>query len=218
MSKYNYESKYTYPGTDVLINKFDIKDHEKLEKLETTLTFKRIAMLHQNPLYGSFGLKHLQNIHKYIFQDIYPFAGELREEQIGKGTTLFAHPLHLESYSKELFKQLKNEKYLSGIEFPKFIERMSYYLSEINMLHPFREGNGRTQREFLRLIAFKNGFKLDWNKIEREELLQASVHSVNDSNAFVGIFEKAIVNKQPDKTLIQQYREISKNNHEKRLL
>lgn len=113
--KYNTQSKYCYPGTDILINFLDEIDSKKLEKLESTYTTRRIFELYRNPISGSFGLKHLQRIHKYIFQDIYPFAGKLRDEQISKGTTVFAHPLHISTYGNEIFKKLKSEKYLKGL-------------------------------------------------------------------------------------------------------
>ncbi|MBJ7988135.1 Fic family protein, partial [Bacillus cereus] len=79
------------PGTDVLKNKMDYQDHEQLKSFETVMTAVRIAELQKKPIVGNFDLKHLQEIHKYIFQDVYPFAGKLREENIAKGSFQFAH-------------------------------------------------------------------------------------------------------------------------------
>lgn len=87
-------------------------------------------------------LNHLQKIHQYIFQDVYPFAGKVRTEQIGKGDFRFASPLYIESEADRVFQELKTEKYLIGLRKNVFCERMAYYFSEINVLHPFREGNG----------------------------------------------------------------------------
>ncbi|AIF68410.1 hypothetical protein GZ22_18450 (plasmid) [Terribacillus saccharophilus] len=213
MSNYeNQQSKYCYPGTDTLINKYDIKDHKKLEKVETALTEKRLAELDQKPLTGSFGVKHLQKIHKYIFQDLYAFAGEFREEGISKGTT-FAAPLFLDQNGKDLLnKQLKNERFLKGLNKDEMSQRLSYYMGELNFLHPFREGNGRTQREFMRTLGLKNGFNLDWSKIDRATMLNASVKSVLDSDAFVPIFKEVIQNDEPDQDLIKGYKSLTKSN------
>lgn len=211
-NKYRSQSKYCYPGTSILRNKFDEKDPEKLNNLETTFTTRRIYQLYENPIIGSFGLKHLQKIHRFIFQDIYPFAGEIRDEQISKGTTVFAHPLHIHSFSMDIYRELKKDKFLSGLDKEKFSERASYFLGEINILHPFREGNGRVQREFFRLLAMKNGFELDWSKINQEEMLNASINSVRDSAAFENIMLTAIVNDEPDKILIKKFKSLTNSN------
>ncbi|KGX85204.1 Fic/DOC family protein [Pontibacillus litoralis] len=202
------QSKYCYPGTNVLINKFNEQNHEKLMKLERIITAERLYELYRSPIPGSFGMKHLQKIHKYIFKDVYPFSGELREEQIFKGSTPFAHPMFLSNYASDVFRQLKTDKYLKGMEYDDFVKKMSYYFTEVNMLHPFREGNGRTQREFFRVLALKNGYELDWSNVEPKTMMKLSIQSVADSNAFNNLFDNAIVNKQPDQTLINEYRSL----------
>ncbi|MCM3603144.1 Fic family protein [Robertmurraya korlensis] len=211
-NKYRSQSRYCYPGTDVLINKFDEKDLDKLTNLETTFTTRRIYQLYEKPIAGSFGLKHLQKIHRFIFKDVYSFAGEFRDEQISKGTTTFAHPLHIHSFGNDILKELKNEQFLKGLNKENFAERASYYLGEVNILHPFREGNGRVQRELFRILALKNGYELDWSKISPDEMLKSSIQSVNDSAAFKIIFMKAIINSEPDQTLIKEFRSLKKSN------
>lgn len=214
MDRYRTESKYWYPGTETLINKLNEKDPKRLEELETGITQKRLSELYKKPLHGSFGMKHLQKIHKYIFQDIYPFAGEYREELIQKGTTTFAAPLHIHTNGFELLnKQLKNENFLKGLNKDEFSKRMSYYMGEINLLHPFREGNGRTQREYFRTLGLKNGYEIDWTKIDKETMLKASIRSVLDENAFVEIFHNSIVNDKPDKDLIKQFVKLNRKNN-----
>lgn len=83
-NKYRSQSKYCYPGTDILINKFDERDPEKLTKLETIFTTRRMYQLYEKPIAGSFGLKHLQKIHRFIFKDVYPFAGEFKTNKFQK--------------------------------------------------------------------------------------------------------------------------------------
>ncbi|MCF6409965.1 Fic/DOC family protein [Pseudalkalibacillus salsuginis] len=177
MDKYNPQSKYCYEGTNVLINKLGIQDEDKLNQAERILSGRRLAELHLEPLPGNFDLAHLRNIHKFLFQDIYDFAGNPRDEQITKDSTPFAHPLHLIENSNALFKQLKEEAYLLDLDVVQFSDRAAYYMAEINILHPFREGNGRTQREFIRQLALKNGYHLDWDKINGNKLLEASIKS-----------------------------------------
>jgi cell filamentation protein len=206
----NQQSKYCYPGTDTLINKYGIKDDKKLEKVETAHTKHRLSELEQNPLTGSFGVKHLQKIHKYIFQDLYSFAGEFREEGIAKGTT-FAAPLFLNQNGKELLnRQLKDEKFLKGLNKDEMSKRLSYYMGELNFLHPFREGNGRAQREFIRTLGLKNGYNLDWTRIDKQTMLNASINSVLDSDAFIPVFKEVITNDEPDRDLIKSYQALSK--------
>jgi len=199
------QSKYWYPGTEVLINNFNIRDPKKLETLERIITGERLAKLYLKPIYGKFDLKHLQAIHKFLFSDIYPFAGKIRDENIAKGGFSFANAQFIEESAKQLFKELANEKHLKGYDFEKFSERAAYYLAEINVLHPFREGNGRTQREFIRLLALKNGYSLQWSRIDREELLSASIRSITDINPLVDVLKKAIINKEPDRQLTRLF-------------
>ncbi|MFE8703889.1 Fic/DOC family protein [Cytobacillus sp. FJAT-54145] len=208
MSKYQqHHSKYCYPGTEVLINKLNIQDLSKLEKAERIFTLKRLAELHHKPIPGDFNLKHLKEIHKHLFQDIYPFNGQIRNEQISKGATTFASPLHIESYSKELFKELKSEKQLKHLDVEQFSERAAHYMSEINILHPFREGNGRTQREFIRTLAMKNGYELDWSRVDTKTLLDASIKSVRDPKDLGEVIKDSIVNQQPERVIIEIFEE-----------
>jgi len=167
---------YCYPESDVLINKLGIKEQEKLLTLERKLTMLRIMELIDKPIVGSFDFKHLQKIHEYIFQDIYEWAGQVRKVDIAKGN-MFCNAKFIESQAEEIFGNLKKEKYLEGLAKDVFIKRLAYYFSEINALHPFREGNGRSQRELIRSLAIKNGYIISFSKISEEEMIKASQES-----------------------------------------
>ena len=136
------DTKYCYPDSDVLINKLDIRDRDKLQKFERKLTMIRLSELFDNPIKGSFDFKHLKDIHQFIFQDIYDWAGTVRIVDIAKGN-MFCNVKFIDSQAEEIFLKLKKEKHLSGFSEEDFIKRLAYYFSEINALHPFREGNGR---------------------------------------------------------------------------
>lgn len=197
MSDYQHQSRYCYPGTDVLINKLDIRDPSLLKDMELALTSVRLHQLYDRPIAGNFDLKHMQQIHKFIFQDIYPFAGAIRTEDIQKGSTPFASVRYLNENAKDIFSQLKNEKFLNGLKAEPFSERLAHYMAEINILHPFRDGNGRTTRELIRTIAKVNGYEINWSRVDAKDLLRSSIESVYDPSNLAKNLFKTIVNKQP---------------------
>lgn len=167
---------YCYPESDVLRNRMEIRDKEQLWQLEKQLTMLRILELLDKPVQGRFDLKHLQSIHKYIFQDIYEWAGKLRKVDIAKGN-MFCNVKFIESQAEEIFGKLKEEKYLQDLNEKEISVRLAYFFSEINALHAFREGNGRCQREFIRTLALHAGYVINFANVTREEMLQASKES-----------------------------------------
>lgn len=181
-SKYNVEknhqSKYFYNNTDVYVNRFGIMDNDLLKKIEADLSNQRLYSLYCNPLKGDFSVSHLLKVHEYIFQDVYYFAGKIREENIQKEETIFCDCKHIYENLLKLADELKFEKYLGDMEMEVFINRISYYYSELNMIHPFREGNGRALREFIRIIGLQNNYGIDWDKASKEEHHTAIIHSV----------------------------------------
>lgn len=174
-------SIYCYPGTNTLINKLDIHDSNKLFKLEKQIVLAKSYILRQNSNINTFDKKHFLHIHKFLFEDLYPFAGKFRTENISKGEFTFAWWEYIENELDRLLNQLKSENYLEGLNKKDLSKRLSYYLSELNVLHPFREGNGRTIREFIRELAFKNGYVLDLQNTTPEEIFNACVKSVYDT-------------------------------------
>lgn len=172
-------SKYYYENSQVYINKMNIRDRDKLSNFEADITAQRLIELMYHPIKGRFGKAHLLNIHRYIFKDIYPFAGELRQEDISKGQTMFCKSEFIVENLEKTFKMLKSEEYLSEMQCKEFSGRLAVYMSELNIIHPFREGNGRTIREFIRCLALKNKYHIDWSLVNKEELLAAMISSVN---------------------------------------
>jgi len=173
-------SIYCYPGTNILKNKLHIKDGILLEETESDYSGQRLSELMSNPINGKFSLTHLLNIHKYIFQDIYYFAGKLREEDISKGETKFCRSQYIKSNVLCLLSQLKDENFLTSASKETFSSRISFYMAELNIIHPFREGNGRAIREFARYIALRCNYSLNWAFIDSKILLQAFISSVTN--------------------------------------
>jgi cell filamentation protein len=184
---------YCYPGTNVLKNNFDIRDQELLKKIEREYSYFRISQLEVKPIKGNFDLRHLQQIHKYIFQDVYSWAGELRQVNISKGKTFFCNSVYINNYADEIFTNLKKENFLKGLDIDKFSNRLAYYASEINILHPFREGNGRSTREFIRCLASNSGYEIYYSKIQPQQLCNAFVKSVMDYSDLASVFKRAII-------------------------
>lgn len=183
---------YCYPNSDVLKNKIGIQDMEKLQRLERRLTMLRILELVDKPIQGKFDLQHLCLIHRYIFQDVYDWAGEIRKVDIAKGS-MFCNVKFIESQAAEIFKKLKSEDYLQGLNEENTASRLAYYFSEINALHPFREENGRSQREFIRTLALHIGYVINFAKVSKEEMLKASKDSfLCDYGKMEQLFKKCI--------------------------
>jgi fido (protein-threonine AMPylation protein) len=177
MTKYSNRDHYLDPATGVLKNKLGITDAAILEKQEADYAAARSYELARNPIKGKFDLAHLQAIHKHLFCDLYPWAGKLRTIDISRGDTFFSHHAHIESAARPIFKKLETEKYLAELDIVTFSDRAAHYLGEVNALHPFREGNGRAQREFINHLAYKNGYRLDWKNITQSDMIQASIES-----------------------------------------
>lgn len=175
-------SVYCYEGTNILVNKLNIKDSEELESYETSVVSLKLMALNKKGITGNFDVAHFVSIHKFLFEDIYNFAGLFRTENIAKDYFQFAEWEYIESELERLLSELKNENYLVGLSKEQFASRLAYYWAELNVLHPFREGNGRTTREFLRQLSLKNGYILNLYKVNSQELLNASIKSIADTS------------------------------------
>lgn len=173
---YEYDIRYCYPNSNVLKNKLGIKDLDKLKEAELEITSLKIAKARIQKVNGNFDFEHLKHIHKYIFEDIYDWAGKVRWVNIAKGN-MFCNYEYIELNAIHLFDKLRKEEYLKNISTEELPIKLAYYLSEINVIHPFREGNGRTQRLFIEYLAEANGYVLDFDKVSKEEMIPASAES-----------------------------------------
>ncbi len=168
------DSRYCYPETDILINKLGIKNATELHEIERQITSARAMELEHSPVKGSYDLAHLQKIHHKLFSDLYAWAGQIRDVRIAKGN-MFCYPEYIQPMADEIFSKLRNEYRLKGFNKNTFIERIAFYMGEVNALHPFREGNGRTQRHFFMQLAQDAGYQLHFELMDKEQLLQADI-------------------------------------------
>lgn len=193
---------YKYPGEDVLINEFECHDAEDLAMLEALSTGGNLAYLQLHPIKGKFDFRHLKDIHRFIFQDVYAWAGKVRDIDIGKGN-LFCRAQFIEDYAVSVFSDFYGSCYEARKDKVSFIETLARHYGDMNALHPFREGNGRSQREFTRELCLKCGYVFDLTRTSHKEMLNASVLSFDkgDNSGLSTIFDKCCIPKEEYKDL-----------------
>lgn len=192
MDKYGTENDpLCYPESNVLINLLDITDQSALDIAEIDITNISILEINFNP--PPYNLSYLSNIHKSLFSDIYSWAGELRTLDISKGTTRFCNVQFIEREAAKLFNKLAGDGYLEDLDRFDLVKAVAEYYGDINMLHPFREGNGRTQRILFEHIITNASFEISWETTNRDEWIEANIAAVNcDYKPLEAIFEKCI--------------------------
>lgn len=169
---------YSDPETGVLVNSLGLTAQGELERVERDLTSFALLRMRDRPLPGGYDLGHLRGFHRAIFADIYPWAGEIRTVAIAKGN-LFCLPQFIEPSATAIFGSLHGERNLRGLSRNTFLDRLAHYLGEVNALHPFREGNGRTQRAFFEQLARDAGYSLNWRRMDAQRNIDASVAAMN---------------------------------------
>lgn len=127
-----------------------------------------------------------------MFEDVYYFAGLLRTENIAKDNFRFAEWQYLDKELSRILEELKKENYLKELNKEKLTNRLAYYMAELNVLHPFREGNGRTIREFIRELAYVNGYNLNLQNIDSKDMLEASIKSVINTDELENVLLKCL--------------------------
>lgn len=164
-NSYKYDdSSYTYidPKTGVLKNLRDIKNPDVLLFVESALVTKRLNQLYKNPIKIK-GIKSLFDIHKHLFQDIYSWAGKARVVEINKDGKQFFATTHFENAYRYINSLIGEYRRIDDKNQAELAKKLSEILDSVNYLHPFRDGNGRAQREFLRLLALEKNLILNLN-------------------------------------------------------
>jgi len=126
---------------------------------------------------GALGFGHYCAIHRHLFQDVFDWAGKLRTVRIAKGDSMFCYPEHIDGEMKKLFLRLRAERFLRGLSAKDFAHSAAHLLAELNAIHPFREGNGRTQLTYLALLAERAGHPLALERMKPDAMLAAMVAS-----------------------------------------
>jgi cell filamentation protein len=166
---------YIDSETGVLKNQLGISSDKELEEAEADITAAAIASIPDEPALGEFDLEHLKNIHWELFSVVYTWAGEIRTVEMAKESTRFANSDAIEQAAKALFDELHSDNLLKDVPRDQYVRRLAHYYSEVNILHPFREGNGRTERVFFSQLVVDAGSRLAWERMDADANLRACI-------------------------------------------
>jgi cell filamentation protein len=165
---------YCYPGSTVLKNRLNLRTQSQLDKFEAFITAQRA----DEPLpLGRLSYRHFRAIHRHLFQDIYDWAGKIRTVRIAKQGSMFAYPEHIDREMRRLFRNLADERHFRNLGTFSFSMQAAHFLAELNAIHPFREGNGRTQLTFLTVLAERAGHPLALERLDPAAVLKAVIRS-----------------------------------------
>jgi cell filamentation protein len=190
---------YQYPGSPVLRNLPGIRDHLALEVFERRATALRLDEVFRAVCDYPITFALWTTIHRLLFQDVYEWAGAIRTVQLAKGNTVFAMPENIAAEGRRIFASFRDED-LALLDRNQFISRLAYYYGELNVLHPFREGNGRTQKLLFEEIARRHGYMLAWPNIDVDDLLRALITAYfeQDYQLLESLFLKALTDNDPE--------------------
>ncbi len=171
---------YTDPKTGILRNLADLTDPDDLLFFESGAVAKRIQELYEKPIKIK-GVDSLLSIHRHLFQDVYSWAGKRRKVEISKAGKQFFPTTHFDNAFRFIDTLISDYRSISKGENLQIAAKLAEILDNVNYLHPFREGNGRAQREFLRLLALEKGLTLNLNPPDNknvyDQYMQGTINS-----------------------------------------
>jgi Protein involved in cell division len=185
-----------YPDTKCLVNYFNIKDKAKLKEVELFCANSRTAELFLNDEKHAFTFEYLLTLHHVIFGDVYPSAGAVRRVEVSRRTE-FCRPENISRMSTEIFAKLSRDKYLAKVEErDDFINDLAFYMGELEALHPFRDGNGRTARYFFYALTRNAGYDIAWSEADANRSLEANIAAIDgDYQPLVDVLEELVSEK-----------------------
>lgn len=168
-----------YENSAVLKNKFDIRDAHQLDIMEQSITSMLIAKAAIEIPFENVDFDFYKKLHKYVFADIYDWAGKIRTVNMSKKGTNFCEFEKIENRGKMIFERLNNTDFLRAFHDDEFIVELTDLYCELNHLHPFREGNGRVQRLFLSMLVSHFGKNLNFAQIDKDCLMIATIKAIS---------------------------------------
>ena len=189
----NPSSDNCYEGTTCLVNKLGIRDEKKLSEIEAGITFAKAVMLEETPIDDDFGFEHFKKIHEFLLCDLYEWAGQVRTVDISKKRTKFLDAASIESIGMKCFAKVK-DGYFENLPFDEFVKRIAEFYNDVNYIHPFREGNGRTQRIYFTQLIRHYGYDINFADVDTDELMIATIQASSGVMDFlVEFFENSII-------------------------
>ena len=189
----NPSSNNCYEGTTCLVNKIGIRDEKKLAEIEAQITFAKAVMLEETPIDDDFGFEHFKKIHAFLLCDLYEWAGQVRTVDISKKRTKFLDAASIEGIGTKCFAKVK-EGYFENLPFNEFVKRIAEFYNDVNYIHPFREGNGRTQRIYFTQLIRHYGYDINFADVDTDELMIATIQASSGVMDFlVEFFENSII-------------------------
>ncbi len=181
-----------YPDSDVYINFFGIRDQDVLDAIETEIVSVRMAEILAGPQEWKFDFDHLKTLHGRLFDDIYPFAGEIRYIPITR-RTVFCLPQYIDTMAEEIFTKLRDELYLRNQELDEFVDNFAYFMAEVHALHPFLDGNTRTLRLFFQQLSHAAGWRINPSETTDSRLLEADIAALEgDYQPLISLLHDAV--------------------------
>lgn len=165
------DDPYLIPGTQVLRNKLGLSDPVSLDYAEREFVLQRLA---EGAPKGRFDLVHLRAIHRHLFQDVYDWAGKIRTVEISKGGSMFQFVRYIPTGMADVHRRVVEGKHLRNLSRRSFAAKAGEVIGDLNYVHPFREGNGRTQLVYLEQLALKAGQQLDLRRLDPAGWIEAS--------------------------------------------
>jgi cell filamentation protein len=173
-----FDDPYCYRGTFVLKNRAGLRDSKRLQAFELEMSSLRADEPLPN---GRFGPAHYRAVHKHLFGDVYTWAGRYRTVRTAKGGNVFCYPENIDTEITKLFGRLRKGALHTPASSNAFIEAAAGFLAELNAIHAFREGNGRTQLAFLRLVSVRAARPFDLTRLRHGPFLDAMIQSFHGS-------------------------------------
>lgn len=185
-----------YEGTTTLINKLGIKDETELNSCEALITAYKAASLINEPLAHNFGFEDCKRLHRVLFEELYNWAGQPRTIALSKTATVFIAPEKIEELGTLIFARLKKMDYFTKLPQGKFIAEATDLYHSLNMLHPFREGNGRTERVFFMQLIRNAGYDIDYSTLNSDLLMIGSIQAAGGvMDTLARFFEENIISR-----------------------
>ena len=187
-------SENCYPGTTVLINKLNIRSQSALDDIERVTTGLHTVEIEKEDPAEPFTFAYYKSLHKRLFGDLYDWAGENRKVDLSKKGTVFCKAENLEEIGTAIFNRLQRKKEFRDLNRKAFVKETTELYNSINMLHPFREGNGRTQRLFFTLLIRRAGHDINFSIADPDELMVATIYAAQGiTDQLLEYFNQAII-------------------------